>query len=800
MSDNTCHFIGIGGIGMSALAKICLGKKYLVTGSDISLNNHTEHLKTLGATIYTGHLGRNIAPKTTVIYSSSVKENNPEYEAAVFLSCHMMHRSEFLSHLMQDYKALTVTGTHGKTTTSALLTKVFKESELDPAFAIGGVSLDFQTNGSHGAGEFFLAEADESDGTFLKYPSYGAIITNIDSDHMDYFKTAESLYNAFKTFCINVTSRPHLFYCGDDVNLNRIMKENGINGVSYGFSSENKLVIKNYRQVGWSSFFDIEFQEEIYQNIELSLIGEHNALNAAAVFGLSLACKIPLNIIRAAFQTFKGVSRRSEKKFYQQGVLMVDDYAHHPTEIKATLKGIRSAILERKLIAVFQPHRYSRTQDVLSTLNTCFDDASEIIVTDIYAAGEAPIEGVTHENILNELKHVKIPVKYIPRDELAKQICGALLPHDVVVSLGAGDITKLSSEILHVSKITPIRKMKIGICFGGKSFEHEISIRSFKYIASCLNLEIYEPYYFGISKEGCWVFNPDMQSKNSIFAETPQAISTEIMSKLNECDLFFPVLHGSFGEDGTIQGLFEMIGKPYVGCDYRASAICMDKIFTKQLMVLNNIKTSDFMYFTHAEWKINADKIMEDLLLKFSFPLYIKPAHLGSSIGVSRAENKEQIKNAIHLSFNFDNKVIVESEVKGREIEFAVLGNDSVEVYGPGEIETHGKLYDYDLKYISNDMKTTPKALLSEEVRSKGVELAKKAYIAAGCKGLSRVDFFLDSQNTYWLNEINPIPGFTSISLYPEMCASDGLKGADLIDRLIILGLEKNRTKQAYEF
>jgi UDP-N-acetylmuramate--alanine ligase len=800
MSENTCHFIGIGGIGMSALAKICLGKNYTVSGSDISLNAMTNQLKEMGATIYSGHFESHVLPKSTVIYSSSVKLDNQEYKAALSSRCRMIHRSDLLSELMQGYKPLTVTGTHGKTTTSALLTKVFKDADLDPAFAIGGVAIDFETNGAHGKGEYFIAEADESDGSFLKYHSYGAIITNIDFDHMDYFKSKENLYDAFKTFFLNVISQKHLFYCGDDNKLSEIQERGMLGGVSYGFLAGNQLIIKNYRQIGWSSFFDIDFQGKTYLNIELSLIGKHNALNAAAVFGLSISCGIKESDVRRAFQSFKGVSRRSEKKFYVNGILMVDDYAHHPTEIIATLKGIRSAILEKKLIAVFQPHRYSRTQDILGSIKDCFEDASEVIITDIYAAGEAALPGINHENILNELKNLKIPVRYVPRDQLAKMIRNNLLPHDVVVTLGAGDITKLADELLNECQLNPFRKMKIGLVFGGKSTEHEISIRSARYIAKTLNQDIYHPYYFGISKNGVWVFEPDLHGQNDINELSGHSISSEIMSKINECDLFFPVLHGSFGEDGTIQGFFEMIDKPYVGCDYRASAVCMDKIITKQLMILNEIKTSAFIHFTHAEWKVDPDSVINNILENLKFPLYIKPAHLGSSIGVSCVENITQIESAIKSSLLHDDKILVENEIKGREIEFAVLGNDQLEVYGPGEIITNGKFYNYDMKYLSDNMKTTPKANLLNDVLSEGIDFAKKAYAVAGCKGLSRVDFFLDDQNQYWLNEINPLPGFTSISLYPEMCATDGLNGSDLIDRLIILGLEKKRTKQTYEF
>lgn len=336
--STTCHFIGIGGIGMSALAKICLEKNLRVTGSDISKNETTELLVKKGAEIYLGHSANHIEPNSTIIFSSSVGQENPEYKAAKELQCRILHRSDLLVELMQGYKTLAVTGTHGKTTTTALLTAVLVEAGMNPSFAVGGVTLGLKTNGAHGKGEFFVAEADESDGTFLKYLPFGAIVTNIDFDHMDYFKTKENLLNSFKTFFSRVQSKDHLFYCGDDLLLRE--SSNG-NGISYGFSDQNDLSIKNYRQDEWNSFFDVDFEDQKHENIEISLIGEHNALNALAVFGLCLKIGIDGDVIRKVFKSFKGVSRRVEMKGMTSGVLLLDDYAHHPTEIKATLKGIR---------------------------------------------------------------------------------------------------------------------------------------------------------------------------------------------------------------------------------------------------------------------------------------------------------------------------------------------------------------------------------------------------------------------------------------------------------------------------
>lgn len=444
-----CHFIGIGGIGMSGLARILLKKNIKVTGSDLSSNYVTEGLSKEGAQVFIGHSAKYVTPSTTVIYSTDIKPENPEYQAALSLECPMLHRSELLSQLMSGYRTLAVAGTHGKTTTSALLATVLAFEGLDPSYAVGGIIKQWQSNAEHGYGNYFVAEADESDGSFLKYKPYGAIITNIDFDHMDYYKTEDALKQAFRKFASQVVPSDNLFWCGEDSRL----KSLNLPGVSYGFSSQCSLRAVNIVQNGWSTLFDIEYKGRRYYHIKLSLIGRHNVLNALGVFGLALASTVHEDHLRDAFDAFKGVSRRCDKRGEIDGILLIDDYAHHPTEVKTTLEGIRLAIGERRLIAIFQPHRYTRTKDCLGTYAGIFDSADEVIVTDIYGAGEAPIEGVTSDAVLSEIKKCSsISCRYLPRKNLASALGEILLPQDVVVTLGAGDITKLSSEYLSWKK------------------------------------------------------------------------------------------------------------------------------------------------------------------------------------------------------------------------------------------------------------------------------------------------------------------------------------------------------------
>lgn len=795
--EQRCHFIGIGGIGMSGLARILLKRNVQVSGSDLALTYITEGLINEGAKVFVGHSRENISPEMTVVYSSDIKKDNPEYQQAMNLKCTMLHRSDLLMQLMSNHKSLAIAGTHGKTTTTALLTWVLTEGQLDPSFAVGGVLPHIKSNAGHGKGEYFVAEADESDGTFLKYHPWGGIVTNIDTDHMDYYKTESNLKKAFNEFVHKVTSPSHFFWCGDDERL----KDLNPLGISYGFQNHCQLQITHFRQEGWKIIFNVVFEGKTYSNIELPLLGKHNALNASAVFGLALHLGLSEDTIRQAFKSFKGILRRCEIKAEFQGVMVVDDYAHHPTEIRATLKGISQAVKNKRVIAVFQPHRYSRTKECLGTYGNIFDDADELFVTDIFGAGEAPIAGLSSSLIMAEIQaNSKIPCRYAARGDLVSMLSEHLRPHDIVISLGAGDITKLAAELSNYNKSKQIKKFKIGVVYGGKSLEHEISLLSARNVINHLNPDFYDIVQFGITKEGQWVEGSDVNAKQliSTTSASKNSLSSSVLEQINQCDVLFPILHGPNGEDGTIQGFFETLNKAYVGCDYRSSAISMDKATTKKLMILNGVPTAAFVDFSHSDWKDRPNSLIYQIHQQLHYPLFVKPVSLGSSVGVYKVENEEELRKAIDQVFLIDQHTIIENGLKAREIEFAVLGNDEITVFPPGEVLTNGSVYDYEAKYSSQGTPTTAKADLTEDQIKEGIDLAQTAFKAAGCCGMARVDCFLDETGKFWLNEINPIPGFTKISLYPQMCEINGIPTKELMDRLIVLGMQKKRQKDRY--
>lgn len=446
------HLIGIGGIGMSALARILLQRGEKVQGSDAVMSPLLEELQKEGASIRIGHQKEGLEG-TTVVYSSAVKEDNVELQEAKTLGLPLWHRSNLLDYLMRSQKPLLVTGTHGKTTTTALLASVLIAANQKPSFVVGGIVQALKTNGSQGSGPYFVAEADESDGSFLKTASFGAIVTNCENDHLDYWKKESLLDQAFATFFSQVQNPKHLFWCFDDPRLNTLKPS----GISYGFSQSANLQISHCRVSEKGIFFDVSFQDRRYADIFLSLFGEHNALNGAAVFGLSLSLGIEEAQIRKAFGTFQGTKRRLEWKGEKEGITVYDDYAHHPTEIRATLKGLRALkdslqkISKGRLVAVFQPHRFTRVRDLWDEFPLSFEDADIVMLTDIYAASEAPIAGITSETFYAAMqKSLQDRLHFVSRFCLEEKVASLLRPRDIVVTMGAGDIVKASSRILNL--------------------------------------------------------------------------------------------------------------------------------------------------------------------------------------------------------------------------------------------------------------------------------------------------------------------------------------------------------------
>jgi len=442
------HFIGIGGIGMSGVAHLLLKAGASVSGSDLKENRITEELKRLGAEIYIGHNAQNISGQSAVVYSSAVKEDNPEMRQAKSLGIPLLKRAEALALLMRDKTAITIAGSHGKTTTTSLISYMLLEAGLCPTVAIGGILKNIDTNACLGSGEFFVAEADESDGSFLYYHPKYSIITNIDYEHLDYYRNFENELKAFKDFIKLTQKGGCVFACSDDLNLKKLFLDYKEKVVFFGLNGSADICAKNIELSGLSSDFDCFLKDKFISRFHLALGGKHNISNALAVIGLGLELGIDLGHIRRTLEGYKGAGRRLEIKFKSEKYLVLDDYAHHPSEIKATLAAVADLKASRKIV-VFQPHRYSRTQLLINEFAASFDQADYLIVTDIYAASEQPIDGIDGQALLKKIKESR-PDKqtvYLAKEKIAEFLLGFMQAGDLVITLGAGDIVRVADAL-----------------------------------------------------------------------------------------------------------------------------------------------------------------------------------------------------------------------------------------------------------------------------------------------------------------------------------------------------------------
>ncbi|TRZ96390.1 UDP-N-acetylmuramate--L-alanine ligase [bacterium] len=443
------HLIGIGGIGMSGIARLLLSRGVKVSGSDAKKSRITEELKHLGAKIFIGHQPANIDGAELVVYSSAIKKDNPEIKQALALGVPLIKRAQALAGLMEDKTVITVAGSHGKTTTTSLVSYLLLEAGQFPTMAIGGILKNIDSNASCGAGRFFVAEADESDGSFLYYRPKYSIVTNIDHEHLDYFKTFQNAVNSFREFLHKTEEGGCLFCCDDDSQLRQLLKGYKDRYILFGLRDSADIYPKNIEINGLSSTFDCFYKDKFICRFHLALGGLHNISNSLAVIALGRELGIDLEIIKRALKNYQGSQRRLEVKFKNEQYLLIDDYAHHPTEIRATLSAIKE-LHPKRIIAVFQPHRYSRTKLLFEEFIRSFDLADYLIITDIYPASEPPLPGVSAGSLCDKIKQhaPEKDVKFFPKDNIVEAVMGILKPGDLVVTLGAGDIIRNCDELV----------------------------------------------------------------------------------------------------------------------------------------------------------------------------------------------------------------------------------------------------------------------------------------------------------------------------------------------------------------
>jgi len=450
----TFHIIGIGGIGMSAIAEILLAKGYSVQGSDQKDSPNVRRLRAKGVRVFIGHDAVNLVGARSIVISSAVKSGNPELEAARAKGLPVIRRAEILAELMRLYSTVSVTGTHGKTTTTSLTAHVFAASGVDPTVISGGIIQDWGTNARLGKGDWMIVEADESDGTFVRLPTQIGIVTNIDPEHLDYFKSVENMHREYETFFRNIPFYGLAVTCIDHpvarAMIERLeLRRDGRRLLTYGTVAGADLLLRGLHQDRGGIVIDADLSARVkggerqIRGWSIPIAGQHNALNALAAIAAASEAGIPDTAIRQALSTFTGVKRRFELTGSWNGATIYDDYAHHPAEIAAVLSAARSGSRGR-VIAVFEPHRYSRVNDLFGEFCACFRDADNVIVGPLYSAGEAPLAGMDQRYMAEGIRAAGHPAATHVDDvhDLVPLLRHHVRPGDMVICLGAGTSTE----------------------------------------------------------------------------------------------------------------------------------------------------------------------------------------------------------------------------------------------------------------------------------------------------------------------------------------------------------------------
>jgi UDP-N-acetylmuramate--alanine ligase len=443
------HFIGIGGSGMSGIAEVLINQDYEVSGSDPSSNRVTDHLKTLGADIRHNHSAENVSGKHVVVVSSAISDDNVEVQAAREQSIPVIPRAEMLAELMRMKYGIAIAGTHGKTTTTSLVATVLAAGSLDPTVVIGGRIKNMGGHAKLGQSQYLIAEADESDGSFLKLSPTLAVVTTLDEEHMDFYLTIENMKSTFLQFLNRIPFYGAAILCMDDANLQSLLPRIEKRTITYGLKSQADYTARNISVEGLKTYFTVYHHGKKLGKILSGALGRHNVCNTLAAVAVGMELNMDFPTIAESLKTFTGVQRRFEILKQSESLIIVDDYGHHPVEIQATLSTAKEVWPDRRLVIVFQPHRYSRTKHLMESFFSSFNDADQLLLLDIYSAGEEAEEGIHSQRIAEGVKEFGHKnVEYIGSTQsVIPHLQKILKPGDIVMTLGAGNIGELSHRL-----------------------------------------------------------------------------------------------------------------------------------------------------------------------------------------------------------------------------------------------------------------------------------------------------------------------------------------------------------------
>ena len=831
----TLYFVGIAGIGVSALAQIAQARGHRIVGADPAADPETvpaiARLKAGGATIYRTHSAENLPEDCTLlIYTAAARNGNPEMEEAKRLGIRTISRADYLGELMNSHpgKKIAVSGTHGKTTTTAMIGHLLKEAlppSQPPTVFVGAEVPQLGGNLLIGDPETpFVAEACEAYDSFLSLKPDTYVITNIEADHLDHYGDEAGVDNAFRKFLYD-NPRPgsRIVACIDDPGVRRVVREAVPSPLFFSMTGNPEAEVQVVVFLtGSPSHFRIKFADQ-NETFVMPLPGRHNIANAVCAILAVREQGGDWDSIRKALNTFRGAERRLETLAEVNGITVLDDYAHHPTEIRATISALRAAHPDGRLTVVFQPHLFSRTRDFLPQFAEELSKADRLIVTDIYPAREAPIPGVTSESIVTLARKLapSLTADYVgDKFTVPDLLLPTLEPGDLIVFMGAGDIrepgeilaqalgvgrwalnvepeelphtktqrdeeTKVEEHALKEGAASsapyvgatqampstqrPTSNARITLLMGGVSAEREVSLSGGKMVFEALD-----------------------KTKFRVTAIDLRDLSDLLALRENKPDLVFPVLHGRGGEDGVVQGILDWLQIPYVGSGALASALAMNKVATKAVFAQNGIPVISGVTVTRARF---TEHTATELLTRLTCPLFVKPNAEGSTFGATLVHLPETLQEALALALNYDDTVLIETYLTGTEITCGVL--ERTETGEPFalpvvEIVPKAEIYDYESKYAPGGSEHIIPARLSAKTLERVQTIAVECHKLLGCRDLSRTDFIVthtkngrDASESPYVLETNTLPGMTPTSLLPDAARSAGYSFAQLLEHLI---------------
>jgi UDP-N-acetylmuramate--L-alanine ligase len=725
--------VGIGGAGMSGLAKMLRHRGLDVAGSDSTASVVTAELEAEGIRVRIGHSSEDIRPDQAVVLSDAIDLNaSPEVERARELGCRLFRRSQLLGWLLKGKKVIAITGTHGKTTTTGMVGAALRAAGMDPLIVVGAHVPDFGSPIVEGSGEWAVVEACEAYDSYQDIDPQMVVLTNLELDHVDFHGSYESLLESVVRFVKRLPEDGTLIYCGSD---------SGANDVAARFDGRKRSY--DLGDLGWSD-------DERGQLMRLP--GRHNLLNAAGAYVAStLAGADSEAALGQGIARFGGADRRLQVK--REGpIMVVDDYAHHPSEIEASLGALRDRYPDRRLIVVYQPHLYSRTAELIPEFAHALSAADEVVLTDIYPAREAPVPGVSSSRIAERIKK---PVHYVPqRHLLPLKVSRMVKPGDLVVGMGAGNIADFIPAFL--SELDRGAPTRVAVIYGGDSAEREVSLHSGWAVHRALLEKGYAATLLDVSEV--------LLSRGDL---------TQLVGPQRP-DVAFLAVHGTNAEDGAIQGLLELLHIPYTGSGIQSSALAMDKQLTKQLLAARGLPVPKGILLSRA-----GDA--GDVLGRMKAPLIVKPNAQGSTVGLSFVRNEQELPAAIQRAFQYDDQILVEEMIEGMEISVPVLGDRALPVV---EIRPNGGEYDFAAKYLPGATEEIVPAPLSRELTEKAQRYAIQAHQALKCEGATRTDMIVRGDEIYIL-EVNTLPGMTGTSLLPNSARAAGMSFGELVDWMV---------------